>query len=335
MGLYKRGEVYWLNCTIDGRRYQLSTDCPTKEAAQDWAAGWRRKKVLGEVGMAPRQRFMIAELLDRLKQRWEMEDKATRQNLCLLKRTKADWGTKWADEVTASDFERYAVKRRKADYANASTNRIFQALRRSFNLAGIPWPEFELLTEDNRRTGFFSSEQMQKVLANLPDDGLVDYVNFCWSTGIRKSEAASLRWSFIEEGQIVVPPEYCKSDEPHTIPIAGTLAVILKRREAARSFESNGTTQLSEFIFHRGDGQPIEEFRKSWKTACTKAGCGNRLFHDLRRSFCRDAIRGGTPQSVAMALSGHRTISIFLRYDISADEDKKQALEKTAAYRAG
>ncbi len=357
--LYRRNETWWYSFTWNGRRYQESSGLKNRKAAEEIEAGRRVQLSKGEVGLADRPRYTIDEILDRLKGRWQMEGKCTVQNKSLLKKAKADWGTKMAHEITDRDFERYALKRAKADYANASTNRIFQCLRRAFNLAKVPWPEYELLAEDNRRTGFFSSEQMRMVLANLPDDGLRDYVNFCWSTGIRKSEVACLRWSFIEEGQIVVPPEYCKADEPHTIPIAGALAVIIKRRKAAQSFESNGVTQLSEFIFHRGDGLPVSEFRKSWQSACIAAGVGamvcstcknsgtekrcptckktrtyyGKILHDLRRSFCRDAIRSGTPQSVTMALSGHRTISVFLRYDISADEDKKLALEKTAAYR--
>jgi len=335
MGLYKRGDVYWLNCTIDGHRYQLSTDCNTKEAAKDWAAGWRRKIVLGEVGMAPKEKFTIGQLLDRLKQRWQMEGKMSVQNTSLLKRVREDWETRMADELTAPQLEQYAVRRRKQKYSNASTNRIFQCLRRAYILAEVPWPKIELLPEDNRRTGFFSAEQMKKVLGHLPDDGLRDFVRFCWATGMRKGEAAALRWSFIQDGQLVVPAEVCKSRRPHVLPQAGPLAEIIERRKAARAFKTSDTTQLSEFLFHRGDGLPIAEFRKSWKTACTQAGCGNMIFHDLRRSAVRDLVRAGVPQSVAMSISGHRTVAVFQRYDIVAAEDMKEALEKTATYRAG
>jgi hypothetical protein len=46
-----------------------------------------------------------------------------------------------------------------------------------------------------------------------------------------------------------------------------------------------------------------------------------RIFHDLRRSAARDLVRAGNPQSVAMSITGHRTISVFLRYDIAADAE--------------
>jgi hypothetical protein len=37
-------------------------------------------------------------------------------------------------------------------------------------------------------------------------------------------------------------------------------------------------------------------------------------------------VRAGVPQSVAMSISGHRTVSTFLRYDIASDADKREAL---------
>lgn len=37
-------------------------------------------------------------------------------------------------------------------------------------------------------------------------------------------------------------------------------------------------------------------------------------------------IRAGVPQSVAMRISGHRTAAVFLRYDITSEEDKRDAL---------
>jgi Phage integrase family len=59
------------------------------------------------------------------------------------------------------------------------------------------------------------------------------------------------------------------------------------------------------------------------------------LFHDLRRSAVRNMIRSGVPQSVAMKITGHRTVAVFNRYDITAADDITAALEKTAKYRAG
>jgi integrase len=360
--LYRRNKTWWYSFTWNGRRYQESTGLECRKDAEEIEAGRRVQLSKGEVGLADRPHYTIDELLDRLKQRWQLEKRCSKQNESLLKKAKADWGTKMADEVTDQDFERYAVKRRKAGYANASTNRIFQLLRRAFNLAGVKWPEIELLDEkDNVREGVFEPKQMRKVLNHLPDDGLRDYVEFAYSTGMRKGELSALRWSFLHGDSIIVPAGVCKNRRPHVIPVAGPLTAILKRRKAAQSFQSNGVTQLSEFIFHRDDGLPVSEFRKSWQSACIAAGVGamvcstcetsgtekrcptckrartysGRILHDLRRTSISDMIAAQVPQSVCMAISGHKTISVFLRYAISSDESKSEALKKTAAFRAG
>jgi hypothetical protein len=45
-------------------------------------------------------------------------------------------------------------------------------------------------------------------------------------------------------------------------------------------------------------------------------------------------IRAGVLQAVAMSLSGHRTISMFTRHNITSQDDRREAMRKTpGAYR--
>jgi hypothetical protein len=62
------------------------------------------------------------------------------------------------------------------------------------------------------------------------------------------------------------------------------------------------------------------------------AGAEGRIFHDLRRTAIRNMIRGGTPESVALSISGHRTRAVFDRYDVSSTKDRRDALRRTEAY---
>jgi len=45
-------------------------------------------------------------------------------------------------------------------------------------------------------------------------------------------------------------------------------------------------------------------------------------------------VRAGVREGVAMAISGHRTRAIFDRYNITSDEDLRQAVKQTASHLA-
>ena len=90
---------------------------------------------------------------------------------------------------------------------------------------------------------------------------------------------------------------------------------------------------ISDLVFHR-NGKVISSFKRSWDTASKAAGVPGRLFHDLRRTAVRDLVRSGVPQSLAMRITGHKTASVFTRYDITSDTDRRDAMRKLEAYRA-
>ena len=45
-------------------------------------------------------------------------------------------------------------------------------------------------------------------------------------------------------------------------------------------------------------------------------------------------VRAGMPQSVAMTIIGHKTASMFQRYNVTSGTDQVEALKKTAAHLA-
>jgi len=278
----------------------------------------------------------VDELLKALEKEYKLGGgRALRQFKTHLKPIREHFGGMRAVDVTTKRVDDYIDHRLEVDErAPGTINRETQLLGQAFKL-GIERreimtaPHIRRLAENNVRQGFFEPAEFQAVVAALPHY-LQDFTRFAYLCAWRKGQIASLTWADVdrEAGVIVARAEHVKNGRAHKIVLEGELAEIIEWRWTAREYTTSNGPAISRYVFHR-NGQPIRDPRRSWAAACEAAGVAGRLFHDLRRSGVRNMIRAGVRETIAMAISGHRTRAIFDRYNITSDEDLRQAVRQT------
>jgi len=242
----------------------------------------------------------------------------------------------------------------KKGAANATINRELAALRRILNLGARQTPPkvarvpyIPMLKENNVRKGFFEHSHFIELRDALPAY-LKPFVTFGYKIGWRDKEISKLTWNNVDlkNGIVTLEPGETKNNDARTVYLDEELKVIFQKQWKARK------KKITSFVFpsKQGSGQ-IVNFRRAWNSACRKIGIGfgyklsemyvqkwkNKLpagpiFHDFRRTAVRNMVRSGIPERVAMMISGHKTRSVFDRYNIVSEEDLKLAAHRQEAY---
>jgi len=243
-------------------------------------------------------------------------------------------------EITTPRVNTYIEARLSEGAENATINRELAALKRMLNLGAKQTPPkvdkvpfIPTLKENNVRKGFFEHAEFLALRDILPEH-LMGIVTFAYKVGWRHEEICTLTWRQVdlEQGIVRLEPGEAKNDEARTVYLDQELKEVFIEQWYRR--KKLGSALPYVFLNEKGTDR-VKRFDKAWKTACNKAGIGKRLFHDFRRTAVRNMLRAGVPERVAMMISGHKSRSVFERYNIVNDADLKLAAQRQEAYLQG
>jgi integrase len=204
----------------------------------------------------------------------------------------------------------------------ATINRELAVLKTMFNRAvrhnvldRNPIASVKRLAENNVRMRILTQEEFDHLLAACADH-IRPIVQIAYYMGMRFSEILFLVWAEVDlkKGFIRLSAERTKTDTPRNIPIHPAVQTILE--SLPRGLHTDRV-----FLF---DGQPFNEMKLSFKGACRRAGIRDFTFHDLRHCALNNLRLAGNDYFKIMSISGHKTMSVFKRYNLVTEEELSQ-----------
>jgi integrase len=355
--LYLRGCIWWVKYSVNVKPVHESSRSDKEADARKFL-----KRRLGEIAVGrfigpEAEKLTVSELADDVVTDYRVNeqdslDKAERS----AKRIKEFFGDAKAHGVKGDQVKRYIQERQESGAANATINRELSFLKRAFNL-GVEndkiahKPYIPMLKEQNVRTGFFEYAEFEAVRSACPD-WFQPVVTFAYYVPWRKENILGLCWNQVDlqAEEIRLDVGTTKNDDGVVIALYGELLETLKaqwERRKVAEIPGQSPALLCPYVFHR-NGKPIADIRDVWHNACIKVGLGQmveverkgkkvmayqgKFFHDFRRTGIRDLVRSGVHERVVMKISGHRTRSVFDRYNIVSSEDLREAARKRWAH---
>ncbi len=334
--VFLRGQRWWIAYYHRGREVRESSGTDNQRLAER-LLGERLRQIGVGAFVGPHQnRITLAELLEVFRvELVSREPKGWRSLKGLFPRLTAALGHHRAIDVMPEHLHRYYQDLREGGAAKATAANYLWCLKAAFKL-GVRHrriaqvPDFPRLGKlRNARQGFVEPEQFEKIARRLPKIGQ-EIARFAYHSAWREGEVLTLRWEIVDRRAGEVRLADSKNDEPRSLPLEGELARIIDRRWAARVVGR----RIVPRVFHHRGGRAVAEttLRGWWRDAAIGAGYPGLVFHDLRRSGIRNMIRAGVSEPVAMSISGHRSVGIFRRYNITTTADQRRALVQTQEY---
>jgi len=333
-GKIHQSDIWWIKYYSGGKPHFESSESTKKGVAKRLLRDREGSVERGELVNPRMNRVTLGELAEDVFNDYRMNRYKTLDDIKrrFKKHLLPFFGEhKRASTLTTSRINEFIVHRQGQGASNGEINRELTALKRAYSLginAEPPRvtrkPHISLLVENNVRTGFFEHQDFESVRYHLLDY-LKPFVTFSYITGWRKSEVRNLEWTQVdfENEWVYLEVGTTKNKDARKFPFTDELREVLKQQwENREALKKRGI--ICPCVFHR-NGKKVGDFRKSWNEACKKAGLAGRIPHDFRRTAVRNLVRAGVPDTVAMRLTGHKTRSVFDRYDITSEEDLRQA----------
>ncbi len=323
MGLYQKGEDWYIDYRVNGRRKREKIG-PSKKLAE---TVYRKRKVEIAEGKFLDKRELskltFKEFSEKYMEEWSKPFKASweSQDKWRLAKLVPAFGLLRLHEIEPKAVEGY-MRQRLQEVSPRTVNMEVGLLKAMLNksvewnlISSNPIKQVKKIKQhqgrlaDVSRVRYLDKDEFAKLLEHC-DDKLRAIVLLAVNTGLRKGEIQNLSLNDVDFQSRVFKIERQKNQEVSRLPLNATafgILLELKRNSTGeRPFNYN--------------------FRKSFETAIRRSGVKDFHFHDLRHTFASWLVMAGIPIYTVKELMRHKDIKMTTRYAHLSPDHKTEAV---------
>lgn len=333
MGLFKRGPMWWVRFTFQGKQIRKSLEVTDKKLAEriackihtEIAEGkWFERKLDQERTF----RQMITRYLDEHSKRNKTETSYVRDK-SLADHLLSAFADRLLAEITPRDIAEYKAKRRGQGAAPKTVNNELALLSHAFKLAVSEWewseknPVRGVSREavNNLIERWLSADEEKQLMAASPT-WLQEIIVFAINTGLRQSEILNVAWPQVDLFRKTVTILEQKNKQVDTLPLNARSLEILKVRSKVRHIHCQNV-----FTNRVGSRINARNLLRAFYTACEKAKIEHLRFHDLRHTFATRLVQAGVDLYTVQKLGRWKTIQMVMRYAHHHPESLRPGIE--------
>ena len=337
----KFGTTYRAEICVRGERRSATFD--KRSAAYAWAEATESALRRGEAlpGEAPPGDHDFVAAVDRyqaaLEAKPKLSDASKRMYYFCASRLRRAFSGRTLATITRDDVERWRDKRLES-VGPASIRHDYVFLRGLYRHARLEWgldipcpaDDVPAPAPPRNREMRLSPAEITRLLDYCCDSRtplLYSYARLLLLTGMRPSEAATLRWSQVRTTERRIELPHTKTGRPRNVPLALPAVDLLQRLR----LEMHG-----EMLFF---ADPVampriasDHFSSQFSRAVRRAGLAGRgiTLYALRHIAASYLVMGGVDLATVREILGHTSIQTTTRYTHATDGHRLAAIERLA-----
>ncbi|MDA8156281.1 MAG: tyrosine-type recombinase/integrase [Actinomycetota bacterium] len=354
MSVYKRGDSWYIDLIIKGRRINKKAG-RTKGEAREAEASIRAQARAAQFGLAaayPLKTFHSA-MTEFLEHQAATKAPATYagDKWYYEKHLQDFWGERQLTSITSENLIDFQKLKKSSALGNRTVNICVNLVRKALHYSAIkgwcPSPsmlKFPKLTEPRRLHAYLAPEEYQRLLKGFTPRGWMAYYRTIFGvlTGLRPAELSYLAWTDVDTSMAMMrvtskPKEgwQIKTNQERAVPLSlealevlgAVKKMISEKNKAPRRRKAEIKTP---WVFSDGP-RPVKSIKIALRTASTKAKLSRTVTANmLRHTFATHALRAGSSIKAVKDLMGHTEIETTEKYLHVLPEDLRDTVARVS-----